>query len=92
MSGLPERIQEAGLPALGRDAWVEVRLDAIATNVRALKGKLPAGGHLDVVLKADAYGLGAVPVARAAFDAGVGRSEPSGALPLPTCVTPPQQE
>jgi hypothetical protein len=22
----------------------------------------------------------------------VGRSEPSGALPLPTCVTPPQQE
>jgi len=46
MSGLPERIQEVGLPALGRDAWVEVRLDAIATNVRALKGKLPAGGHL----------------------------------------------
>ena len=70
MSGLPERIQEAGLPALGRDAWVEVRLDAITTNVRALKGKLPAGGHLDVVLKADAYGLGAVPVARAALDAG----------------------
>jgi alanine racemase len=70
MSGLPERIQEAGLPALGRDAWVEVRLDAIATNVRALKGKLPAGGHLDVVLKADAYGLGAVPVARAALEAG----------------------
>ena len=70
MSTLPERIQEAGLPALGRDAWVEVKLDAIATNVRALKGKLPPGGHLDVVLKADAYGLGAVPVARAALDAG----------------------
>lgn len=70
MNGLPERIQEVGLPALGRDAWVEVRLDAIATNVRALKAKLPAGGHLDVVLKADAYGLGAVPVARAALDAG----------------------
>jgi len=70
MIGIPERIQEAGLPALGRDAWVEVRLDAIATNVRALKAKLPAGGHLDVVLKADAYGLGAVPVARAALTAG----------------------
>ena len=70
MSGLPERIQKAGLPALGRDAWVEVRLDAIATNVRALKAKLPSGGHLDVVLKADAYGLGAVPVARAALAAG----------------------
>ena len=70
MSGVPERIQAAGLPALGRDAWVEVRLDAIASNVRALKAKLPAGGHLDVVLKADAYGLGAVPVARAALAAG----------------------
>lgn len=70
MSGFPERVQRAGLPALGRDAWVEVRLDAIATNVRALKGKLPAGGALDVVLKADAYGLGAVPVARAALAAG----------------------
>lgn len=70
MIGLPERIKAAGLPALGREAWVEVRLDAIATNVRALKEKLPSGGHLDVVLKADAYGLGAVPVARAALDAG----------------------
>ena len=70
MSGVPERIQAAGLPALGRDAWVEVRLDAIASNVRALKAKLPADGHLDVVLKADAYGLGAVPVARAALAAG----------------------
>ena len=38
MSGLPARIQEVGLPALGRDAWVEVRLDAIATNLRALQG------------------------------------------------------
>lgn len=70
MIGIPELIQQAGLPALGRDAWVEVRLDAIANNVRALKGKLPSGGHLDVVLKADAYGLGAVAVARAALDAG----------------------
>lgn len=70
MSGIPELVQQAGLPALGRDAWVEVRLDAIANNVRALKGKLPSGGHLDVVLKADAYGLGAVAVARAALDAG----------------------
>ena len=92
MSGLPERIQKVGLPALGRDAWVEVRLDAIATNVRALKGKLPSGGHLDVVLKADAYGLGAVPVARAALDAGARAIlAPSGALPPPTCATPPPQ-
>jgi alanine racemase len=70
VSGLPERVQAAGLPALGRDAWVEVRLDAIATNVRALKKRLPTGGHLDVVLKADAYGLGAIPVAQAALAAG----------------------
>lgn len=70
MSVMPDRIQRAGLPALGRDAWVEVRLDAIATNVRALTSKLPAGGQLDVVLKADAYGLGAVPIARTALKAG----------------------
>lgn len=68
--GMPELIVAAGLPALGREAWVEVRLDAIEINVKALKAKLPPGGDLDVVLKADAYGLGAVPIARAALAAG----------------------
>ena len=47
-----------------RPTRVEVDLDAIGNNVRAL---LPAEGALMVVVKADAYGHGAVPVARAAL-------------------------
>jgi len=68
--GTPEALVAAGLPPLARAAWVEVNLDAIAQNVRSLKSHLPTGGHLDVVLKANAYGLGAVEVARAALAAG----------------------
>ena len=68
--GIPEALVAAGLPPLGRAAWVEVSLDAIANNVRSLKGRLPSDGHLDVVLKSNAYGLGAVQIARAAIEAG----------------------
>lgn len=70
MSGIPEALLAAGLPPLGREAWVEVDLDAIATNVRSLRAKLPSDGALDVVLKADGYGLGAIEVAKAALAAG----------------------
>jgi len=69
-AGIPEALVAAGLPALGRDAWVEVDLDAIAVNVRSFRARLPASGHLDVVLKANGYGLGAVEIARACIDAG----------------------
>lgn len=68
--GIPEALVAAGLPPLGRAAWVEVNLDAIEQNVRGLTSHLPNGGHLDVVLKANAYGLGAVEVARASLAAG----------------------
>ena len=68
--GIPEALLAAGLPPLARAAWVEVSLDAIANNVRSLKARLPEGGHLDVVLKSNAYGLGAVQIARASIAAG----------------------
>ncbi len=68
--GIPEALAASGLPPLARAAWVEVNLDAIEKNVRSLKRHLSAGGHLDVVLKANAYGLGAVEIARAALAAG----------------------
>ncbi|MEY3471639.1 MAG: alanine racemase [Chloroflexota bacterium] len=68
--GIPEALLAAGLPPLARAAWVEVSLDAIEQNVRGLKEHLSPGGHLDVVLKANAYGLGAVEIARAALAAG----------------------
>ena len=52
-----------------RPAWVSVDLDAIAANVAALT-ELAAPAALLATVKADAYGHGAVPVARAALDAG----------------------
>jgi len=50
-----------------RATRVEVDLDAIRHNVAALK---PPGVELMAVVKADAYGHGGVPVARAALEAG----------------------
>src|SRR5206468_13032506 len=59
-----------GVPWPGlRPAWVEVDLEAIAGNVRTLVAEV-APARLLAVVKADAYGHGAVPVARTAVRAG----------------------
>src|SRR6476619_4712110 len=52
-----------------RPTWVEIDLDAIGHNVEVL-GRLVAPAALMAVVKADAYGHGAVPVAQAALRAG----------------------
>jgi alanine racemase len=52
-----------------RPAWVEVDLDAIAANLCQLAGEV-SPAQVMAVVKADAYGHGAVPVARAAVAAG----------------------
>jgi alanine racemase len=52
-----------------RPVWAEVDLDAVIANVRALRD-LAAPAALCAVVKADGYGHGAVPVARAAVAAG----------------------
>ena len=52
-----------------RPAWIEVDLDAIADNVRRFAAAV-APARLMAVVKADGYGHGAVPVARAAAAAG----------------------
>jgi len=52
-----------------RPVWAEIDLDAIRHNVRTLIG-VAASAELLAVVKADAYGHGAVPVARAALEAG----------------------
>ena len=44
--------------------WAEVDLDALAHNYRALRAMLPQGCRFLGLVKADAYGHGAVPVAR----------------------------
>ena len=50
--------------------WAEIDLDALAHNVRALQRHV--GEQVDViaVVKANAYGHGAAPIARAALEAG----------------------
>jgi alanine racemase len=52
-----------------RPVWAEIDLDAVRTNVRTLAG-VASPAALMAVVKADGYGHGAVPVARAALDAG----------------------
>ncbi|MCA1729013.1 MAG: alanine racemase, partial [Actinobacteria bacterium] len=48
--------------------WAEVDLGAIRHNVRTLKRRAPSSRFMAVV-KADAYGHGAVPIARAVLEA-----------------------
>jgi alanine racemase len=44
--------------------WAEVHLEQIAANMQAIRASLPAGTKFLGVVKADAYGHGAVPVSR----------------------------
>jgi alanine racemase len=50
--------------------WIEVDLDAIASNVRTLQATAEPRHGVTAVLKAQAYGMGASAVARAAIEAG----------------------
>ena len=50
--------------------WIEVDLDAIADNVRALQAAAEPRHGVTAVVKAQAYGMGASAVAQAAVDAG----------------------
>ena len=50
--------------------WAEVNLNAIASNVRNLKSITAPGAAMMAVVKANAYGHGAVPVARTALENG----------------------
>ncbi len=54
-----------------RPTWVEVDLEAIAYNVRQVKRIVGPEVELLAVLKADAYGHGAIAVARTALNNGV---------------------
>ncbi len=58
------------VPAKSR-SWREVDLEALRHNAQALRALLPQGCELMAVLKADAYGHGAVPCARCLYRAGV---------------------
>lgn len=51
-------------------AWVEIDLDALKHNVRQILQILSQGTQLMAVVKADAYGHGAIAIASAALEAG----------------------
>ncbi|MGB3199702.1 MAG: alanine racemase [Nodosilinea sp.] len=51
-------------------AWVEINLTALRHNVRQFRALLPTATQLMAVVKADAYGHGAVTVAQTALQAG----------------------
>jgi alanine racemase len=59
------------IPKVPSRTWAEVDLGAIRHNVRTLKRRA-ADARLMAVVKADAYGHGAVPVSRTALEAGAG--------------------
>jgi alanine racemase len=64
------RLARAGLPPLLRSAWLEIDLDALVGNLAALREAAGQGVRVEPVVKADAYGHGAVEVARAVEAAG----------------------
>ncbi|HEY4189649.1 MAG TPA: alanine racemase [Candidatus Limnocylindrales bacterium] len=64
------RLAAAGLPALPRRAWLEIDLDALRSNLDTIRRVVGPGVRVEPVVKADAYGHGAVPVARALGAAG----------------------
>lgn len=65
-----ERLAAAGLPPLPRTAWLAIDLDALRDNLAAVRDLAGPGVPVFPVVKADAYGHGAVPVARALEAAG----------------------
>lgn len=71
MTAIEGRLAAAGLPALPRMAWLEIDLDAIAANLRLLHELAGPAVPVYPVVKADAYGHGATPVALALVRAGV---------------------
>ncbi len=69
-ASVDDRLAAAGLPPLPRTAWLEIDLEAIVANLAVLREAAGPGIPVRPVVKADAYGHGMVPVARALVAAG----------------------
>ena len=50
--------------------WADVSMDDLEHNYNAIMGHIPSGCRFLGVIKADAYGHGAVPVSQALTDLG----------------------
>ncbi len=68
---IESRLAAAGFPTLPRTAWLELDLDALRANVELLRGLTGPGVPVRPVVKADAYGHGAGPIAQALEAVGV---------------------
>lgn len=55
----------------GRPVWAEISLQAILHNLETIRRQIGAQRKILAVVKSNAYGLGAVPIARALEQAGV---------------------
>ena len=69
-SSIAGGLAAAGLPALPRTAWLEIDLDRLRDNLAAIRAAVPEGVRVEPVIKADAYGHGALPVGLALEAAG----------------------
>lgn len=67
---IEQRLRDRGLSPLARLAWLEIDLDALRANLAAVRSAVGPGVRVEPVVKADAYGHGVVPVARALADEG----------------------
>lgn len=67
---MPGPATAAAVSAQRWPCWIDVDLDAIAANVRAIRRWIGPAVRLVAVVKAQAYGLGAEMVATAALEAG----------------------
>jgi alanine racemase len=70
VSSVDTGLAAAGLPALPRTAWLQIDLDALRGNLAALRSLAGEGVAVHPVVKADAYGHGALPVTLALEAAG----------------------
>lgn len=57
--------------ARGRPVWAEISLEAIQRNLGAIRRHIGAGVKVLAVVKSNAYGLGALPIAKALQKSGV---------------------
>lgn len=60
---IESRLARAGLPPLPRTAWLEIDCDALRANLATVRGLVGPDVRVEPVVKADAYGHGAAPVA-----------------------------
>ncbi len=68
---IEDRLIAAGQPPLPRTAWLEIDLAALLANLELLRAAAGPGVPIRPVVKADAYGHGAVAVTRALVGAGI---------------------